>query len=305
MQKQTEHNHRHNQPVNEKNLLMATGLNLLITVAEMVGGLLSNSLALLSDSLHNLSDTAATFIAWIATRISKKDGSEKKTFGYKRIEILSAMLNATVLVILCFYLFREAWFRWKNPEEIDTGIMLAVAMLGLLANIYAAILLHKDSTKNINVRAAYLHLIGDSLSSVAVIIGGVLIQLYKIYWIDPLITIIIGLFILWQAFGILKQTVNILMQATPDSLNLTKIKKKIEAFEEVANMHHVHAWNLTDNDIHFEAHIELKKDLRVSELQPLRNNIESLLKEQYNICHFTLQFEFGSDHENTLISHRE
>jgi len=302
MHRETGHNHLHaDKTVNNSNLLIATGLNLLITVAEMVGGLLSNSLSLLSDALHNLSDTAATFIAWVATRISKKEITARKTYGYKRVEILAALLNATVLIVLCFYLFREAWFRWKKPEEIDSGIMLAVAMIGLLANVYAAILLHKDSSKNLNIRAAYLHLVSDSLSSVAVIIGGVLIQIYKLYWIDPVITVLIGLFILWQAFGVLKQAVNILMQSAPENISLSRIKSKVEALEDVANIHHVHLWNLTDNEIHMEAHIVLEKDMKISELKPVQSEIETLLEERFHIHHLTLQFEFDPDHERNLI----
>jgi len=304
MHKPGEHS-RHSQPVNGKNLLIATGLNLFITLAEMVGGLLSNSLSLLSDALHNLSDTVATFIAYVATKMSKKEGNAKKTFGYKRIEILAALINAAILVVLCFYLFREAWIRWRNPEEIDSGIMLAIAMIGLLANVYAALLLHKDSTKNINVRAAYLHLVGDSLSSIAVIIGGVLIQIYKIYWIDPIITVIISLFILYQAFGVLKQAVNILMQFTPENISLTKIKRLVEELDEVANIHHVHVWNLTDNDIHLEAHVELNSDMLISEVEPLRKKIEKLLVEKYSIDHITLQFEYNSNHGDALIRKKE
>ena len=172
------HNHRHHHAVNEKNLLITTLLNLIITVAEFTGGMISNSLALVSDALHNLSDTFATFIAYVATIISKKHANTKKTFGYKRIEILAALLNATILIVICIYLFREAWIRWNNPEPIKSMIMLVVAMIGLLANIFAVIILRKDAGKNINVRAAYVHLIGDSLSSVVVIFGGVLIQIY-------------------------------------------------------------------------------------------------------------------------------
>ncbi len=246
MQTKRQHIHHHPQPVNSKNLLMVTNLNLLITLAEMVGGILSNSLSLLSDSLHNLSDTASSFIAYMAIRIGKKESNTRKTYGYKRVEILAALLNASVLIALCFFLFREAWFRWKTPEKIDTGIMLAIGMIGLLANVYAAILLHKDAVKSINVRAAYLHLIGDSVSSFAVIIGGVLIQIYKIYWIDPLITILIGLFIIWQAFGVLKQAVNILMQSTPENISISRIKRTVEKLDEVANIHHIHVWSMTE-----------------------------------------------------------
>jgi len=287
--------------VNEKNLLITTLLNLIITVAEFTGGMISNSLALVSDALHNLSDTFATFIAYLATIISKKQANTKKTFGYKRIEILAALLNATILIVICIYLFREAWIRWNNPEPIKSMIMLVVAMIGLLANVFAVIILRKDAGKNINVRAAYVHLIGDSLSSVVVIIGGVLIQIYKIYWIDPIITVLIGIYIIKEAFVILKESVNILMQSTPPSLSIKKIQKKVEGLPGINNIHHLHVWNLTDQEVHLEAHVELHDDLRLSEVNKIQVQIERLLIENFDIHHITLQFEFKAGHSSQLV----
>jgi cobalt-zinc-cadmium efflux system protein len=162
-------NHHH-QPVNEKNLLITTFLNLVITVVEIAGGLLSGSLALLSDALHNLSDTFATFIAYLATLIGKRQATQKKTFGYKRMEILAALFNAVILIVMSVFLLKEAYGRWNDPRPINSLVMLVVGMIGLLANLYAVILLKKDAHKSLNVRAAYIHLIGDSLSSVVVII---------------------------------------------------------------------------------------------------------------------------------------
>lgn len=295
------HNHRHHHTVNEKNLLITTLLNLIITVAEFTGGMISNSLALVSDALHNLSDTFATFIAYLATIISKKQANTKKTFGYKRIEILAALLNATILIVICIYLFREAWIRWNNPEPIKSMIMLVVAMIGLLANVFAVIILRKDAGKNINVRAAYVHLIGDSLSSVVVIIGGVLIQIYKIYWIDPIITVLIGIYIIKEAFVILKESVNILMQSTPPSLSIKKIQKKVEGLPGINNIHHLHVWNLTDQEVHLEAHVELHDDLRLSEVNKIQVQIERLLIENFDIHHITLQFEFKAGHSSQLV----
>ena len=218
--KHTRKRKHHHHPVNEKNLLTATLLNLVITVVEVAGGILSGSLALLSDALHNLSDTFATFIAYMATLIGKREANQKKTFGYKRVEILAALFNAVILIVISAFLMKEAWERWNDPQPINSMIMLLVAMIGLLANVYAVIILRKDAHKSINVRAAYVHLIGDSLSSVVVIIGGVLIQIYKVYWIDPVITVLISIYIIRSGFVILKQSVNILMQSTPDKLDL-------------------------------------------------------------------------------------
>jgi len=268
---------------------------------EVAGGLLSGSLALLSDALHNLSDTFATFIAYMATVIGKREANQKKTYGYKRAEILAALLNAVILIVMSAFLVKEAWERWQDPQEINSLIMLVVAMVGLLANLYAVIILKKDAHKSINVKAAYVHLIGDSLSSVVVIIGGVLIQIFKIYWIDPIITVLISMYIIRSGFLILKQSVNILMQSAPEHLDLTGIKHGVEQMPDVANIHHLHAWMLTDNEIHLEAHIELNKDLKISQVKSTHREIERFLLADFNINHVTLQFEFETSHPPNLI----
>lgn len=295
------HSHHHHHPVNEKSLLIATFLNLVITVVEIAGGILSGSLALLSDALHNLSDTFATFIAYLATVIGKRQADQKRTFGYKRLEILAALINAVILIVMSFFLLKEAWYRWQNPAPINSIIMLVVGMIGLLANLYAVLILRKEAGKNLNVKAAYIHLIGDSLTSVAVIIGGLLIQIYKINWIDPLITLVISVFIIRSGFVILKQAVNILMQSAPDHLDLPAIKKQVEQQPEVLNMHHMHAWMLTDQEVHLEAHVELKSDLKLSQVKRVQHELERYLKGDIGIGHITLQFEFKTDHAPSMI----
>jgi cobalt-zinc-cadmium efflux system protein len=293
-------NHHHH-PVSEKNLLVATFMNLVITVVEFAGGILSGSLALLSDALHNLSDTFATLIAYLATLIGKRSANQRKTFGYKRLEILAALINAVILIVMSFYLIKEAYVRWNDPKPINSMIMMVVAMIGLLANIFAVIILKKDASKSLNVRAAYVHLIGDSLSSVVVIIGGILIQIFDIPWIDPLITLLISLYIIREAFVILKESANILMQATPDHLDLERIKRKVEGIREVQNIHHLHAWMLTDHEVHLEAHIELEKDLKLSEVKNKHTEIEGMLRQEFRISHVTLQFEYEPNHSSSLI----
>jgi cobalt-zinc-cadmium efflux system protein len=299
------HNQRrrihHHHPVNEKNLLVATLLNLVISIAEFAGGILSGSLALLSDALHNLSDTFATFIAYLATLIGRREANHKKTFGYKRLEILAALLNAVILVVISIFLLMEAYERWQDPKPIKSMIMLVVAMIGLLANLFAVVILKNDAGKSINVRAAYVHLIGDSLSSVLVIIGGILIHIYRIYWIDPLITLLISLYIIREAFVILKESVNILMQSAPDHLDLSKVKREVERIPRVGNLHHLHAWMLTDREIHLEAHVEITEDLQLSELRSIQVEIEDLLHREFSVAHVTLQFEYQTHHPTTMI----
>ncbi len=282
--------HPEDQP-GDKNLLIASALNLTITIAELIGGVLSNSLALLSDAVHNLGDTIAVAIAYIANRIGRKKSTSKKTFGYKRIEILAALFNAVVLVVIIVFLFREAWIRLNNPEPIKGMIMFIVSVTGLLANLFAVLLLRKESGKNINIRAAYLHLLGDTISSVAVIIGSLFIVFFQIYWIDPLITVFIGLYILKETFAILRETVDILMQGTPKGLDLDEVINALEQFHSIDDVHHVHAWNLNDSQIHFECHVNLKNDLQVSESTLILQQIGDHLKKYFHIDHITIQFE--------------
>jgi cobalt-zinc-cadmium efflux system protein len=293
-----------NGSISEKKLLITVVLNFVITIAEVIGGLISNSLALLSDALHNLGDSVAVFIAYLAHRISKKDPNERKTFGYKRIEILAAFINSTFLVAICIFLVYEAINRIRDPQQIDGLVMLIVAIIGFLANIFAVFLLKSDSAKNINVRAAYLHLLGDTLSSAMVIAGGILIYFFNISWLDPVITILISLYIIKESYTLIKDSVNILMQSVPDELDLGSIKKDIELFPEVMNVHHIHAWNLNEQEVHFEGHIDLNKDLQVSQTDIIRKKIESLLAEKYYISHSTLQIEFGCCDDTGMIHHK-
>lgn len=296
-------NHHRHQPVNARNLLAATFLNLVITIVEIAGSILSGSIALLSDALHNMSDTFATFIAYMATLVARRGANPKKTFGYKRIEILSALLNAVILLVMCVFLIREAYQRLNDPRPVNSLVMVVVAMIGLLANLFAVVMLKKDAHKSINVKAAYVHLVGDMLSSVLVVVGGLLIQFWHIYWVDPLITVLISLYIIREAYVILKESVDILMQSAPGHLDLEKIKKRVETDPEVNNMHHLHAWMLTDQEVHLEAHIELVNDLKLSQVKSISRQIETLLKHDFRIHHITLQFEYASDHAPLLIHH--
>jgi len=298
------HTHGAEKDISQRNLLASAILNLGITVAEIAGGLISNSLALLSDAMHNLGDTSAVVIAYFANRISKKDYSDKKTFGYKRIEILAALLNAVVLLVIIVYLFIEAFHRLKSPEPIKGRIMFVVAVIGFAGNLVSVLLLKRDSVRNINVRAAYLHLLGDTVSSVLVILSAVLIYFFRLFWIDPLVTIFLGLYLLKGTWEILRQALGILMQETPQGLDLAAIKKELESLPEIDNIHHVHAWNLTDREIHFECHVDLRKDVKVSETDSINEKIRTLLTTRFGIAHVTVQHEYNCCGDKNLIHQR-
>ncbi len=301
------HHHHHHHDAAElrgKKLLFVTLLNFSITVVQIIGGIIANSLSLLSDALHNLGDSSAIFIAFLAGKRSQKKPDFKKTFGYKRIEILAALFNAVVLIGICVYLFFEAYHRFKNPSPIRGKLMLIVAIFGLLANVISVFILHKDKSANLNVKAAYLHLLGDTLSSVAVIFGGIAIVLWKVYWIDPLITVLVGVYIIIHTWGIVKESVDILMQGVPHEIELTEIKKEVELVENVNNIHHVHVWKLDDQKIFLEAHVDVKEDVSLSQAEVIRSKIEKILKEKFNISHITMQLGFNCcNGEDELLIH--
>jgi cobalt-zinc-cadmium efflux system protein len=294
--------HHHNTSDNSsRSLLLATVLNLSITVVEIIGGILSNSLALLSDAAHNLGDTLAVFLAYVAQRISRRESNESKTFGYKRIEILAAFFNALILIGISAYLIYEAIIRFGNPEPIKGLLMFIVASAGLLFNLLAVLLLRKHSDSSLNIRSAYLHLLGDTLSSVAVIIGGILIYFTEIYWIDPLITILISVYIIKETWRVFKQSSDILMQSTPDGIDVRQIVSDLEDIKKVKNIHHVHTWSLSDLNFHFECHADLEEDLNVSETDSIRKEMEDILHKNHGINHCTIQFEFNvCDDKNTI-----
>lgn len=294
--------HHSTASISEKNLLAAVVLNFTITLAEIIGGILSNSLALLSDAVHNLGDGLAVLLAYIAHRISKRESNKRKTFGYKRVEILAAFINSIILVAICIFLIYEAIERFRNPAPIKGVIMFSVAVVGLLANLIAMILLRSDSDKNMNIRAAYLHLLGDTLSSVVVIAGGLLIWKFGIYWLDPLITVLISLYILKETYLLLRDSFDILMQSAPREIDLEQVKAEVEGIQGVRNIHHVHLWNLNDRQIHFEGHVDLENNMTVSQASEMNKRISTLLHDKFNIEHTTLQMEYGCCPEKELIN---
>jgi cobalt-zinc-cadmium efflux system protein len=196
------------------------------------------------------------------------------------------------LIAISVFLFVEAYQRLKNPVPVKGDIILIVAITGLIGNLFSALLIKKPSKNNLNIRAAYLHLVADTMSSVAVIIGGLIVYFFRIFWIDPLISVIIGLYIIRETFSILNETINILMQSTPQKLDLKLIKSKIEGLQDVHNIHHLHAWNLNDREIHFECHLDLDNNLTIEEATEIRRKINEILTKEFGIHHITIQFEY-------------
>lgn len=295
------HSHDHNHSHSTAGRLSAVIiLNFLTSAAEIIGGLLSGSLSLISDALHNLSDGVSVIISYIAIRLKKKDISLKHTFGLKRAEILSAVINASTLIAIYIFLFYEAVHRLYTPEKIEPKTMIIVAAAGLAANIAGTLLLKKDASGSINIRSSYFHLLSDSVASVAVILGGIAIYLWQIYWLDPVLTVLIGIYIVRASFVILMEAVHILMEGAPLNVSIEEIQKEVEWFDEVTDIHHVHLWMVGDNDIHLEAHVNIA-DMTISQSDELRGRIEAALEAKFAIKHITLQFECNTCGETGLL----
>jgi len=284
-----EHHHHETGDITGVRLGAVTGLNLIITAAEVVGGILSGSLALLSDALHNLGDSAAIVTSWIAHRIAARPNTPEKTYGYKRAEVLAAFVNALVLLALSIFLLGEAYRRFRSPEQIENTLMLIVATIGLLANVLSVFLLRSGSRENMNIRSSYLHLLSDSISSVGVILGGIAIQLWNVVWIDPLITVAISLYIIRETWHIVREAVDILMQASP-RIDYEELKAAVEGVTGVKNLHHVHLWRSDEKSIYFEGHVDVE-DMRVCDAQRIIGDIQQILHERFGIGHATIQVE--------------
>lgn len=282
------HNHEHTG----RNLAITVLLNGIITAGQFAGGIVSGSLALISDALHNLSDVISVILAYLAHRIGLKPQTQMSTFGYKRAEILAAFINAISLIAISVYLMVEAGKRFLSPREVDFIWMLGLGILGIIANGLSVLILHHNKDENLNIRAAYLHLIGDALTSVAVVAGAVCIWLFQIYWIDPLVTVLISVYIFVHTFKILKESVAILMQFAPAAIDQKEIVAVLKEIPEICSVHHIHLWQLDDDRIYFEAHLVLTSDYPVSETHTITEKAKQLLNRRFSINHTTFQYEY-------------
>ena len=285
------HAPHHPTPRSDGRLIGSIVLNLVITIAEIVGGLLSGSLALLSDALHNLSDTASLGISYATHRIARRAPTARKTFGYKRAEILGAFVNLITLVLIALFLMKEAVERFLDPQPIDGTVMLVVAVIGLAANVVTALLLLRDARTNLNLRSAFLHIVGDGLSSVGVVGGGLLIVYYDLYLVDPILTLAISLYLIYHSYHLLRTTVDILMEGTPADLELGALAREVREIEHVRDIHHVHVWQIGEQQRALEAHIVIDRT-DVGQMETVKRAIKQRLADHFHIHHSTLEFEF-------------
>jgi cobalt-zinc-cadmium efflux system protein len=294
-------NHHHHHEVSGKNLLITIILNVIITLAQIIGGVLSGSLALLSDALHNFSDVISLLIAYGANKLSSKESNSQRTFGYHRAEIIATLFNSAILIAISVYLIFEAVQKFYNPQPIDSIWVIALGLLGIIVNGLSVLVIKDDADSNMNFKAAYLHLIADVMTSVAVVLGGVLMYYFGIFWVDSFITILIAIYLLWASFDLLKGSVYVLMQFVPQELELNEVIKTIMDTPEINNTHHVHLWQLDDHRVHIEAHLNFKENISLEDSMAIIDLLEERLESEFGISHTTFQCEHNRCENKELI----
>jgi cobalt-zinc-cadmium efflux system protein len=287
----------------QKRYLLAICLTSLILIAEIIGGILSGSLALLSDAAHVFMDIFALGLSFFAMRLAARPPDDRHSYGWHRAEVIAALVNGSTLVLMTIGIWVEAYKRFRSPVEIRSTEMLVIAVIGLLINLLVAFILGRDSyhahahdhpghspRENINLRSAFLHVLGDAISSVGVIAAAILIRLTNAVWLDPLISIFIGLIIVVSAWRILRTSIHILLEGVPDGLSIKQINESLQSLPVVENIHDLHIWNLSSDSVALSAHITLTAT-GLSEPEDAMAEIKSLLDREFNIQHTTIQFE--------------
>lgn len=287
------HHHDHKDPPElswGRRLIATMIMNLIIPAVQIAGGILSGSLALISDALHNLMDFVAVLISYAALRIGRRGPTLEQTFGYRRLEVLGAVLNVALLFGAGFYILVESWGRWQAPRPIEGAIVIGAALIGFAANLAATLLLRSGARVNLNMRGAFLHMLTDALTSLGVAVLGVIWLYRPWYWLDPVVsTMIVGM-ILYSGWDILKEALGILMNATPPGIDLLSIKREVESLEGVEEMHHLHVWSMSSGQVALAAHVQVK-DQMLSQVDDLADRVRERLLHRFGIQHPVLQFE--------------
>ena len=287
------HNHSHAESSWGKRLVVSMIMNLIIPVVQIYGGIISGSMALISDALHNLSDFVSLIINYATLLLGRRGPTNQQTFGYKRVEILATLISVGLLYGTGFYIAIEAWHRFLNPQPIAGQLVIWIALLGFAGNIISALMLHAGSKVNLNMKSAFLHMLSDAATSLVVAALGI-VWLYKPwFWLDPILCwLIVGL-IFYGGWGLLKDSVLILMNATPPGIDLRDIQKSLESLEGVKEIHDLHVWNPSAGNIALAVHITVP-DQMLSTVDELAEKIRHLLYEKFRIDHPILQFESNS-----------
>jgi len=276
--------------VHERPLKLTLFIVVGIMIAEIIGGILSDSLALLSDAGHMAIDALALSLSWSAIRIARRPATLGKTYGYHRAEILAALINGTMLIVLAIIIFYEAYQRFSQPPEVKAPLMLTVAVIGLIANIAGVVLLKDEHRKSINIKAAFWHVLGDAISSLGVIIAGIIILITGFYLADSIAAIITGGIMIWGAVQVVTEVVNVLLEGVPRNISAGDVIATIRSIPGVNDIHDIHIWAITSSINALSAHL-LIDDQMVSRSADIVAAVKGELKKQYNINHTTLQLE--------------
>ena len=298
-----EHNHVHihKHEVKGKNLVYSILLNLVITTAQIIGGILSGSLALISDALHNFSDVLTLVFSLYANKLSKRKASLNHTFGYKRAELIAAFVNASTLIVVALFLIYGAIERFVEPKIIESNLVIWLSLLGIIVNGFSALLLKRDAEHNLNMKSAYLHLFTDMMASVAVLVGGLLMKYFGWFWVDSVMTILIAIYLIVVGVDLVKSSTKILMLFTPDHIDIKELVREVHKIEGVNKLHHIHIWNLNDDELHLEAHLDCSEDIKMSEFNILLDKIEQVLFTKFQINHINIQPEFKKEDPKDFI----
>lgn len=294
----TEHTHNA-QPVGNK-LKFGIILTSFILVAEVAGGLISNSLALLSDAGHVFADIVALSLSWYGVRQAERPPSTHMTFGYHRVGVIIAIVNAVSIFAIAVIIFYEAYQRFQQPPEVNSLLMLLVAMLGLAVNAFVAFWLHQEQQSNLNVRSAFWHALGDALASIGVIIGGAIMLLTRWFFVDPIISVLIGFVIILAAWRILREGLRVLLEAAPGHVDITEMVNTLNQVPEVKDIHDVHVWSISPELHAMSCHV-LIDDLSTTQAASIRQKIEDVLRERFQIKHTTLQMECQQCDSNDIL----
>lgn len=292
MDKQT-HTHSHFGSIASRTagrLALSLGITLAFIIVEAIAGIVGKSLALLTDAAHNFTDVIALGLSWYALKIALQPANARKTFGYHRVGILVALANSTTLVLISLGIFYEAWRRFVSPPEVDAPILIGVGIAAFFINLITAWLVKRGSENDLNLRSAFLHLMGDVLSTLGAVAAGIVIAFTGWNWLDPLVSVLIGALILWNAWGILRQTIHILLESTPENINVEEMLAALRNVDGVLDVHDLHVWSITENMRVLSAHV-VTEDVPISAGAVIQRNLNEILGKKYNIQHATLQLE--------------
>lgn len=295
------HIHIQKKEVKATSLIVSIVLNLVITVAQIIGGIISGSLALISDALHNFSDVLSLVFSLVAHKLSRRKASIDQTFGYKRAELIAAFVNAATLIIVAFILIYGALERFFHPHPIASDLVIWLALLGIVVNGLSVLFLKNDADHNLNMKSAYLHLLTDMMASIAVLVGGLLMKFYGWFWVDSVMTILIAIYLIIVGSDLLLKSTKMLMLFTPNEIDIKEIVREVHKITGAGKLHHIHVWHLNEEEIHLEAHLDCPENFTLTQFDAVLHQIEHVLFEKFGINHITIQPEFKKEDPKDFI----